>query len=500
MTTTNASPFQVLAMPLNRPDVVDLLHQQLSQPTAGTSLNILAQRPTAAARRHWLADMHHTPTLSQFLTIHDPHHHLVPTTTTQLVPAQFLREAGFLTRNMGGWSPLYFGVGQWLASPEADVLGRHTAVLKTYGPRIHYFGSHEPLVAARLHQETGLEWPALLRAVRHLADQRTNALLRPEDPAPRWPTWTRYAEQVYRWLETETIGRWNEPLVTVAGVAVPRLLLLDELLHFLVRIEAERRTAVLQQNPAIADALGAWQEQFTAVTNLFFILKGEYIMGRHRRSTIMLLPELGVVVKQPGLEPFHEVQLNARTSPSGQPENWPHLLADGALVTAAGRIRLILEDGLIPRLNNVFGLNVLFSSLLGLSIEPHITGPTFQEYIWANPSQLTLDFYQQIVMHQQVCEQLQVENGDWHAANFMVDEQTQKLTHIDWGAARPLLPHEKNETEALARLKQVKNIAYSFNDEALAARTEALHEQLVQDDALLADVRRRARIVVASAE
>lgn len=218
-------------------------------------------------------------------------------------------------------------------------------------------------------------------------------------------------------------------------------------------------------------------------------------MGRHRRSTIMLLPELGLVVKQPGLEPLHEVNIGAQTY-EGRIENWPHLLEDGALVTAAGRIRLILEDGLIPHLNHVFGLKVLFSSLLGLSIEPHISGPTFQEYIWANPDQLTLAFYRQIILHQQVCEQLQIENGDWHAANFMVAEKSQKLTHIDWGAARPLLPHEMNETEAQARLNQVKNIAYSFNDEALATRTEALHAQLVQDDALLAEVRQEARGIV----
>ncbi len=490
-----STPFEVIAIPLNRPAVIDQLTQQLSQPTAGEKLNILGQRPTSTARRAWVADLRREPTLNRFLAIHNPHHHLVPTSTTRLVPAQFLREAGFLTRNMGGWSPLYFAVAQWETAAKSeqygqDALKKHTAVLQTYGDQINYFGPQEALVEARLVAETGLAWPDLLTAVLHLADLREQALPEPHSPLDRWPQWTRHAEQVYHWLETA--GGWPDPLVHVGDVIVPRLLLLDELLHFLVLIETERRTAVLKQDTAVVEAITAWQERFTAVSKLFFILKGEYIMGRHRRSTIMLLPELGVVVKQPGLEPFHEVQMSARTSPTGQPENWPRLLADGTLVTAAGRIRLILEDGLIPRLNKLFKLNVLFSSLLGLSIEPHITGPTFQEYVWADPARLTLHFYRQIVIHQQVCEQLNVENGDWHAANFMVDEQSQKLTHIDWGAARPLLPAEKNPIDSQVRLQQVKNIAYSFNDEALATRTETLHEQLIQDDELLAQVRQDA--------
>ena len=492
MTTKMSTPFEVIAIPLSRPAVIDQLTQQLSRPTAGERLNILGQRPTPAARRAWIADLRREPTLSRFLAIHNPHHHLVQTSTTRLVPAQFLGEAGFLTRNMGGWSPLYFGVAQWATATQngQDALREHTAVLQTYGDQINYFAAQEALVEARLMAETGLPWPDFLTAVLHLADLREQALPEPDSPLARWPHWTSHAEQVYHWLETA--GGWSESLVSVGDVMVPRLLLLDELLHFLVLIETERRTAVLKQNTAVVEAITAWQERFTAVSKLFFILKGEYIMGRHRRSTIMLLPELGVVVKQPGLEPLHEVQINARTSASGQPENWPRLLEEGALVTAAGRIRLILEDGLIPRLNQVFKLNVLFSSLFGLSIEPHISGPTFQEYIWADPARLTLDFYRQIMTHQQVCEQLSVENGDWHAANFMVDEENQKLTHIDWGAARPLLPAEKNPTDTQARLQQVKNIAYSFNDEALAARTEALHEQLLHDDELLAQIRQDA--------
>lgn len=485
--TNNQAPFQVIAIPLNRPDVVSFLAQDDLAP--GAKLNVLAQRPTPSARRRWATGLRESQTLTQLLTMHDPHHHVVSTTTTQLVPAQFLREEGFLTRNMGGWSALYFGVAQLCEPTKPDPLLANTAVLQTYGEHIQYFGPQEPLVEARLQQETGLAWPRLLTAFLHLATLREQALPEPNSPMPRWPNWSRHAEQVYHWLETA--GRWDEPLVDVAGVPVPRLLLLDELLHFLVLLEARRRTAVLQKETAVVEAIAAWQEKFTAVSNLFFILKGEYIMGRHRRSTVMLLPELGVVVKQPGLEPFHEVAMGARTY-QGQPENWPRLLEDGVLVTAAGRIRIILEDGLIPRLNNVFGLNVLFSSLLGLSIEPHIVGPTYQEYVWAHPQRLNMDFYRQIVLHQQVCEQLNVENGDWHAANFMVDVENQKLTHIDWGAARQLHPAEKNETETLARLNQVKNIAYSFHDEALAEGVLALHEKLIHDDEMLAQVRHDA--------
>ena len=74
-----------------------------------------------------------------------------------------------------------------------------------------------------------------------------------------------------------------------------------------------------------------------------------------------------------------------------------------------------------------------------------------------------------------MCEALGVENGDWHSANLIVGESDGKLVHIDWGAARPLRDGELTESGRKARLDQVRNIAYSFHDESLAARTLHLH-------------------------
>ena len=205
----------------------------------------------------------------------------------------------------------------------------------------------------------------------------------------------------------------------------------------------------------------------------------------------MIAPELGVVVKQPAPEPFHEVILSARTYHS-LPENWPTLTRDGSLVTARGRLRLTLEEGLIPRLNQVFGHHVRFSTLLGLIIEPHLKGPTAQEMVLANPSRLTRSLYETFVLHQQVCEVMGIENGDWHSANFIAVPDERELVHIDWGAARPLRRNELTPRGARARLDQVQNIAYSFHDEALAEHTLALHRDLVEDALRLGRLQRRA--------
>ena len=103
-------------------------------------------------------------------------------------------------------------------------------------------------------------------------------------------------------------------------------------------------------------------------------------------------------------------------------------------------------------------------------------------------------------MHQLICEEIGVENGDWHSANFIVlaSEKSplfnseSKMVHIDWGAARPL---EKNElTDALkqARLDQVKNIAFSFHDEEMASRIQAVHEDITSDREQMDNLREMA--------
>lgn len=307
-----------------------------------------------------------------------------------------------------------------------------------------------------------------------------------------WQAQARLATRLLRQLDGAGL------LVSLDGIPVPRALLLDALLDALARVEAARREAVSAGHAADAAANAAWQKELRRATGAQLILKGEYIMGRHRRSTVLLLPSLGVVVKQPGPEPFHEAVLGARTY-AGQAENWPALTGDGALVTAAGRMRLTVEEGLFSRLFTVCGHDVQFSTLLGLSFEALVPGPTLQSYVLADHQRLNAGWYEEIVLQQQICEALGMENGDWHSANFIVREDRGPLVHVDWGAARLLRAEEQTPAGAQARLHQVRNIAFSFHDEALAARSGALHDALVADPQRVAALRQRAHAIAAPA-
>jgi len=190
-------------------------------------------------------------------------------------------------------------------------------------------------------------------------------------------------------------------------------MILDALLEALVRVEQTRRKSVASSQLSIVDEIIRWQDDLRSQTGLSLILKGEYIMGRHRRSTILIVPKIGVVIKQPGPEPFHEVKLAAKYY-DGKPENWPSLTEDGALVTPAGRIRIIFEQGLVEMLNNTFDHPMELNTLLGVTLEPYEPGPTMQTYVLEQPTNLNTELYEQVVIHQLVAEQLGVENGDWH--------------------------------------------------------------------------------------
>jgi hypothetical protein len=263
-----------------------------------------------------------------------------------------------------------------------------------------------------------------------------------------------------------------------------------------VRFELDRRLALANGDRAGADTIAEfqmrWEEQFK------FILKGEYIAGRHRSSIVLIAPELGVVVKQPAPEPLHEIELNA-VNRNGRSENWPYTTGNGALVTARGRLRLVIEENLVPRLSRVLGHKIEFLSSVGLSVETFVSGKTVQELAWANPEQLTPDLYDEIVVNQQVCELLGGENGDWHSANFVVREDDGVLVHIDWGAARPLRTNEHTPDGRLARLNQVQNLAYSFHNPELAALVKQHHLRLLADKTRLFRIRQRAQALVDSA-
>jgi hypothetical protein len=445
-------------------------------------IQVLGQRPAAQFEAQWLARMQQlgVPTVSDLLALDSPHAYLMATTTDRLVPVMFLQEHGFLTRNLGGWSPIYFGTVGLPQPVPSDPLLDQMEQLVVYGDRIDYFGADPAQVAARLDEEMeGLTVTAVAQAHARLYSGRAS-----QSDTQR----TSHIETIYREIVRQTY------FADDSRPPLPRILLLDELMAQLVRLELERRWALADDDEAMADSILAWQEGRREETGLQLILKGEYISGRHRRSTIMIAPELGVVVKQPAPEPFHEIKMNAREY-DGWPENWPYLTRDKKLVTPRGRLRLILEEDFIPRLHHVFGHPMACYTLLGLTVEAFVNGSTVQQAVLAEPSRMTADLYDTIITHQQVCEVLGVENGDWHAANFIFREGSNEVVHIDWGAARPLNAEELTENGRLARFNQVKNIAFSFHDHALAARVLTLHDKLTADTDRLRRIRHRAESI-----
>ena len=287
-------------------------------------------------------------------------------------------------------------------------------------------------------------------------------------------------------------------LATADTPPVPKILLYDELLSQMRRLELARRSYLMSGDTWPALTIQTWQEAWRQETGMTMIVKGEYIAGRHRGSLVLIAPELGVVVKQPAPEPFHEIKLNAKTA-NGQPENWPILTQDGALVTPRGRVRLLLEEGFVPRLHQIFAHDMTFSTLMGFTLEAFVVGHTIQDYVLADHERMTADLYELFVLHQQTCEALGVENGDWHSANFILQDSDGEVVHIDWGAARPLHQDELSAEGFQARLNQVQNIAYSFQNEALAKRIQRLHTELVADPERLESIRRQAQALVDSA-
>jgi hypothetical protein len=470
--------FAVIAIPLGRPAVVAALQPPQPFPR-GTPLAVIGQRPTPLAVHAWCRRLAAAdpPTVADLLAIDDPHNHLVSLPTDRLVPIEFLADPEYLTRNLGGWAAIYFNVAA-LPDVSGDPVKAAVEVLAEYGDGIRCFGADPALVAARLSDETDSD-------VATLAD----ALVRLERMREATPDLATFIERLY--VEISSGERFN----SLVSEPLPDVMLYDALMAAMVDLELERRAALARFDHSVAAAIAERQRIWLARSGLRLLLKGEYIMGRHRRSTVLLAPALGVVVKQPAPEPFHEVELAAREY-DGRPENWPRLTEDGALVTPRGRLRLLVEEDLVPKLGRLLGHQARLSTLFGLIVEPFVAGKTSQELVLAEPSRLDAELYAEYVLHQQVCELLGVENGDWHAANFIRRDSDGVLVHIDWGAARALRADELTEVGRRARLDQVANIAFSFHDPALAQRVEQLHAELLADPERLAAIRERAHMIV----
>jgi hypothetical protein len=472
------SEFAVVAVPLNRPAVIDRLTARSATPT-DSQLTVVGLRPAEAAEIAWGQRLLSLPqvTANDYLAIDNPVNNLKQVYSDRLVPVELLNDPSFVTRNLGGWVPFYFGVIDlsFLEQHPTDPVSKWLTVLERYGQEIRMSGADPSLVEDRFPQEMEIELQEAAVTIQQLHRVRqTYAGNR-----------SAYVERLY--LALREGGQ--------AGLPVPTPLLVDELIGQLVRLERTRRQALADHDTARADEIAATQTLWKEKFKLKFILKGEYIVGRHRASIVLIAPELGVVIKQPAPEPLHEIALNAHTF-NGQPENWPYTTGDGSLVTPRGRLRLILEEGLVPKLSRALKHKIELFCSTGLTVEPFVEGETIQELVWRDPRHLTPQLYEEFIFTQQVCEMVGGENGDWHSANFVVRNQDQGIVHIDWGAARPLRDDEQTPQGRLARLNQVQNIAFSFHKPELAAVVKQFHLDLMADEARLSRIRERARIAV----
>ncbi|MEZ4592065.1 MAG: hypothetical protein R3D55_13120 [Chloroflexota bacterium] len=481
---SNQMQFAIVGIPLSRPEIVEFLVPPQAK-SRGSVITIVGQRPSPTAEANWIKRLQETavPTITDLLHIDNPHGHLVQRPTDRLVPVQFLAEPDFLTRPLGGWIANYFGtIGYEPPLANGDPLLERAEILHDFGDQIRFFGADPQQVVRRLEAETGLTIAEAANAFCRLHAIRTEKL----GQEPTLPKRMAYVDQLYAEIASE------RQFTTSHQPPLPATFLIDELMGQMVALELMRRTAVANQNLAISDPIAAWQARHQHASGLILLLKGEYIVGRHRRSTILIAPELGLVIKQPAPEPFHEIELGARVV-NGRPENWPYMTGTGELVTARGRLRLILEENLVPRISEAFGYNTQFSSLLGLTLEPFVRGDTVMETAWRDTAVLTPALYEEILLHQLVCERLGIENGDWHAANFIIRQPDGAIVHVDWGAARPLEAHELTPAGQQTRLHQVRNIAFSFKHAPLVSRIAQLHDELTQDAARMAILQAKAQ-------
>ena len=473
----NRDHFAVIAIPLSRPEIVEFLLTRTSEPR-GAKLKILAQRPTHKADALWVKRLTEIddPTIVDLLAIENPCNYLVTTTTDRLVPVESLQQPNFLTRDLGGWVANYFGVAKLKKQPwPDDPLLNNLELLTDYGSSIDYLGADADLVKQHLATEMGGDVATVIAALARLHTLRQENRKRP----------LPYIDQIYAELASENC------LATAVAPPIPVLLLYEELLDQMVRLEQRRRSALANGQQHVAAEILTWQRAHEDQSGLRLILQSEYIVGRHRRSSVLIAPELDIVIKQPAPEPLHDIALRARYL-QGRNENWPVTVNGGALVMPHGRIQMIFKEGIIPRLSAVFNHPICFSLLLGLTIEQYVTGKTVQDWVLEDHSRLTPELYENIVLHQQVCEVLEIDNNDWHAPNFVRRDIDGEIIHIDWGAARPLETNEHSPKDKLVRLNQVSNMAFSFKDEDLALCLKTYHQELINDEARMAGLHYRA--------
>jgi len=488
--------YRIVAIPLNRKPIISFL-KELPPVPKGASIRILGQRPSVGSETEWIERLRENPSISELLWRDHPETYLTEITTDRLLPVEYIRDdEGYLTRNLGGWSPVYFGLIESDASNwDSDPLLSEAIPLTSYKTDIQYFDPDPNIVKSRLEKEFGTrDIREVTRAVIRLHEWKLS-----KNFVRSSVDMMNYADHLF----TELVSDGELTTSTDNYPAIPRVLLIDELMGQHVRIELARREFVANKNSKAAAEISGWQKEYKNNHGLSLILKGEYVMGRQRRSTVLIAEKLNFVAKQPGAEPFHEAKLNANTH-NGSPENWPVITGNGEIVTSCGRMRLIITQGLIIQLNHIFGHKIQCISSLGFIIEPFVSGPTLQEYLLEDPSRLTPNLYSYILIHQLICEEIGVENGDWHSANFIILESEKspvfdneaRMVHIDWGAARPLKDDELTTKLKQERLDQVKNIAFSFHNEEMAAKVQKIHNDVTSNKKQMTKLRNLATTIV----
>lgn len=465
------------AVPLRRPLITRFL-RDWHVPARGAQVSVVEQRPTARARATWLRrlaalDGDQAAAVTAALSIDDPMVHIGQHRTDRLLPREHLDDDTYLERNLGGWAALWLGCIGLTDPRPADPLLDHLEVVVDYGQRITAITAPPALVAERL-------------AVEFAGDDAIAVIARGAAAVLDLREW---ADDVDRAVALAAAIRGDGALAD----EIHPLQAHDALLELLYRLELGRRSAVADDHAQAARALSGIQARLTDDLGVSLMLKGEYVLGRSRRSTVMLAEGLGVVVKEPACEAEHDIELGARTV-AGKQENWPVADEGGRVVTPRARMAQVVSEHAVTRLNAAFGRDVMFSTVLGLSVEPWAQGPTLAALATDDPAELTQQRYDEVLVHQLACEALEVDNPDWHAANFVVSDDG--LTHVDWGAARVLDDDEKNPRATRERLDQVVQLAYSFQDSDLAERTHALHRRATTDDEHLETLRARARAIV----
>ena len=257
---------RIVAIPLNRKQIISFLKEHSPVPR-GVPIRVLGQRPSVGSETEWIERLAENPSVKELLWRDQPATHLTETTTDRLIPVEYIEEdEKYLTRNLGGWTPIYFGLIE--ADEEywkSDPLLSQAKVLEDYGDTIKYFGPDPELVESRLEKE--FETSSITEitdAITRLHDWRLK-----QNFARSAIDMMNYADKLFTELVSDgALSQTNEN-----DPAIPNALLIDELMGQHVRIELARREFVANGNLKAAADISNWQLSIKIDTDFHSFLK-----------------------------------------------------------------------------------------------------------------------------------------------------------------------------------------------------------------------------------